>query len=957
MILLIRIMEAEAATTTTTSLQPSEQPSEQPATDAPLQEAQDLTVLLTTLLLYLPAFVMIIILFSYVRRRYPVVYNVRNTVGQLHNPLAETTYGYIDWTWKIMAIPEEALLEHCGMDAVCLLRILRLGYRLSCAGVLCSIALIPLYFAAPPDVYNVNATANTWASTTTANVPDESSRYTATVLAAYVIFGYTMYLVLSEFQWFTVTRETFLTAKVARSYTVYISGIPAQYRSNAALAGFFRRVISEDAVYAAAVVLHIPKLTAATNRRATLQRQLERAHALKDMGLVEEPMLTNLKPTISAEIIERIPAIDYYKQQLEKVEEVIRNLRTLIEARQQASNAALDVSSSQRRRQDHASSSVFAASLAVGTVTCCVDSEIQGEENAAAMKSQTKLSSEADTRELQEGSRHVDRRSDFSSGFRTSTCCTGIEDEEEEHSATILPDDAGSEHLSAEGPELATDSEHPSEAHERGMVDIVLKVASAVGLGGGDEGKPLDVGFVTFTKLSAVTVALQVIHSKVPFEMDVVEAPSPEEVLWSNVGLKQQSLQVGKLLAFSITTALCIFWTVPVTFLVSLTEVNALKANLTFLQDWLEDAPWLEGVLNQIAPLLLTFLNTVILPLFLRRTSTLEGVLGESHLEASLFTKLAAFNVSTNTLLDFQFPLFLWWRHHLHHYPALFHRALCLCLQIFQTFIVASLTGSITSALSSVDQASDIFQYLASTLPAQAVFFMQLIFIGTVIGLGCELLRTTALIQAVFRNRLGPRLTENDKSSPFLGLRPLCNPRNFLHAQVLASASLYFMILFTFATLTPLISYVLLLSFVALEIGCRHQCIYIYPPKPDSGGRLWMIFVTIALICMIVAELTLLSLMALTEARTQLAMMIPLVVVTILFVVYIRQKHFRVARNLSSETGVEVDARNNLHDCAERFDFLKDKYLQPALLGIEEDHTDSISYQERNLGRVETIGE
>lgn len=247
---------------------------------------------------------------------------------------------------------------------------------------------------------------------------------------------------------------------------------------------------------------------------------------------------------------------------------------------------------------------------------------------------------------------------------------------------------------------------------------------------------------------------------------------------------------------------------------------------------------------------------------------------------------------------------------------------------------MASVTGSITSKLSRLDEFGDILRYLARTLPPQAVFFIQLIMISTTIGLGTEMLRTTALIQSTLRKRVGPRATDRERGLPFLGLRPLCNPRNFLYAKVLANQSLFFMLLFTFVTLSPLICYVLLFSFSMFEIGYRHQFIHVYPPTPDSGGQMWITFLDILLISSVIAELLLFTVTSLADTNVAVFLMIPLIVATILFNVYVRQRHFSVLRNLSAETCVEVDDTRILEEPLNNessHDWLKDKYLQPAL--------------------------
>lgn len=625
---------------------------QQNSTDTGFNEAQSWEVLRTTLLLYLPTFVVVILLFCRIRQRHPRVYNVRHTVPRLRSPLAETTHGFVSWMWKVMAIPDDDLFEYCGMDAVCLFRILRLGLRLSGVGVFCSIFLIPVYVTASSE----ESDHDLWIKTTATNVPSGSQRFTATVLTVYIIMGYTMHLVLSEFQWLTLTRQKYLTNKIVRNYTVYVSGIPEQHRSNVALARFFRRVISEDSVVSASVALNIPKLNAAVNRRENLQRQLERAQVLQqDANINNEPLTTSVTTDAGTTIMEAAPAIAHYQEQLKIVQQEIQNLRLSIAARQEEANVC-DKASSSWRPAEHASSSIVSSSLFVGSSNNNLVSSgvnkgntplaLDNKENAT-WTSEVKLYSdkkdmlfEGVTLGQHDGlPREGSSSSHLTTRRKTDTCTSG--DCEPPNAEEDCLDSLAADEVEAE-----TNRCFPNEIPSLGIIDIVSQGITAVGLGGDDEGKPFDAGFVTFTRLSAVTVALQVVHSTTPFQMQVEDAPSPEEVLWSNVGVAHHALQLGKLLAFSITATLCIFWTVPVTFLVSLTEVNALKTSMPFLQDWLVAAPWLEGLLNQVSPMLLSFLDSVVLPLILREVSKFEGVLGLSHLEASLFFKLAAFRVS-----------------------------------------------------------------------------------------------------------------------------------------------------------------------------------------------------------------------------------------------------------------------------------------------------------------------
>jgi len=218
------------------------------------------------------------------------------------------------------------------------------------------------------------------------------------------------------------------------------------------------------------------------------------------------------------------------------------------------------------------------------------------------------------------------------------------------------------------------------------------------------------------------------------------------------------------------------------------------------------------------------------------------------------------------------------------------------------------------------------------------------VLIGTVIGVGTELLRTTALIQATIRKVLGPNLTKEEKATPWIGLRPLCSPRFFLMAQVLAKMSLFFMILLTFAFLAPLTSCVMAFSFLVSEIGYRHQLIFVYPIL-DSGGQLWLQFIAILLVCIIFAEGIITTYLAISKARAQSYAMAPLLVVTALFEIYLFQRHFRVARRLSSEDCVGFDIRNDLDDSTAAELFGK-PYMQPSLVAALSIEADNTTYDE-----------
>ena len=228
-------------------------------------------------------------------------------------------------------------------------------------------------------------------------------------------------------------------------------------------------------------------------------------------------------------------------------------------------------------------------------------------------------------------------------------------------------------------------------------------VSSAAGqainlMGGEEDGEIYSAGFVVFKKLSTVAAALQMTHYESPFAMEVLEAPDPDDILWQNVGRQHKDLQLGQLFSQAATVAACLLWTIPVTFVSSLSSVEALRDQIGWIDSMLTAAPFLVPVMELLAPQLLVILNAL-LPIFLEKFAELEGPISGAMVEASLFVKLSAF-------------------------------------MIIQTFFVSALSGAVLQELTDIiDDPLSVVDLLASSLPIQATFFMQL---SVVMSVSCS---------------------------------------------------------------------------------------------------------------------------------------------------------------------------------------------------------------------------
>jgi hypothetical protein len=308
----------------------------------------------------------------------------------------------------------------------------------------------------------------------------------------------------------------------------------------------------------------------------------------------------------------------------------------------------------------------------------------------------------------------------------------------------------------------------------------------------------------------------------------------------------------------------------------------------------IENHPWLGQALSILAPLMLIGLNAV-LPQILRQFARVEGHIASSVLEASLFVKMSAF-------------------------------------MIIQTFFVSAISGGVYNQLAAIlEDPASLIDLLATSLPLQGTYFTQILLVSTFLGLGLELLRVYPLGTAFVRGRIGPNLTEKERNKTLHHfVRPLSDPFEFQHAEVFANVILYFMVIFVYAVISPIINFFMAFCFMLMASAYRYQFIHNYSATPDSGGKLWLSFIGISLTCMLIAQATLIGLLALKKAKYATPCMVPLMILTIGFNLFLRGKHFYVTKHLPSRECLHLDRKNYARGLGTSF--LHNRYIQSSLL-------------------------
>jgi len=627
----------------------------------------------------------------------------------------------------------------------------------------------------------------------------------------YFIFSLFACFQARDLEWYQEHRRKFLSKKEASNYSIYMSGLPVEYRSDGAVKQHF---VEQNAhVFEARVALQIPNLEKHAMMRQSVVDKLEHAINVQYVKGVTPKHRTKM---CGGKMVMSIP--EYNKELVE------------------------------------------------------LNSKISSEIDNITYVHQTR---DGEDPTLKEAEREP-----------------SVKDEDEVKA---------SEHVDGKKQSVAA-----------GFVSSIKSLVYS------EDGSARNAAFISFSDLTSTNLALQACHHHKPWVCEVQPAPKPEQVEWKNVGTSNKSKQIGELLSLALTVILCLFWTIPVGFVASLSNVESLTELLPFLKPVVENNPWFGQLLAQLAPLILVGFISM-LPYILLAFVGLEKSICLASLQSpSLFNKVAWFT-------------------------------------IIQTFFVSTLSGSVTSELQKISEnPSYAVELMAKALPSQASYFIQVILVQNFLGLGTELLRVSPVAQAVIRHyaakMTGYDLTEKEMNTTIMGLRVFSDPLEYYFGSKLGGETiLIFMVLFVYGTMSPITCYFTLLVFFILAMGFRNQFIYIYPIANDSGGTLFTCFIKTIIVCMIIAQVILIGVVGLKQSPIATALLIPLLISTFLFQWYLNKRHYAVTRCLPLEDCSKIDRENEREGMI--LDFLKEAYLQPAIktkFAFPENHDKIIETGETN---------
>lgn len=179
------------------------------------------SVIVHTFRVYGSIYAISMFLFTILNWKFPRLFNIRSwSPVQGCKLAAQTTYeNCISWFWEVFAVEDSQLHEYCGMDAVCFVRALRFGRNVVLMGCLNAVWLIPLYYKTydeedgaeemsmgEEEDLMISTPTDFFRRVTISNLPSSSKRYIGTLVATYINFLFTMYLIMQEVRLSFVSR-------------------------------------------------------------------------------------------------------------------------------------------------------------------------------------------------------------------------------------------------------------------------------------------------------------------------------------------------------------------------------------------------------------------------------------------------------------------------------------------------------------------------------------------------------------------------------------------------------------------------------------------------------------------------------------------------------------------------------------------------------------------------------
>ncbi|XP_047963520.1 CSC1-like protein RXW8 [Salvia hispanica] len=378
-----------------------------------------------------------------------------------------------------------------------------------------------------------------------------------------------------------------------------------------------------------------------------------------------------------------------------------------------------------------------------------------------------------------------------------------------------------------------------------------------------DDSDECGAALVFFRTRYAALVASEALQTQNPMAWVTNAAPEPRDMFWANLCVSYQSLWIRKIIVVFASFFFVTFFLVPVVFTQSLVHLDKLTRFLPFLE---------KAVGRVVLEQLVTgYLPSVILTLFLYMVppvmyvfSTLEGVISRSERKRSACIKVVYFVI---------------WN------------------VFFANILTEAAIVHYQISILKLGDYKNIPALLAKAVPSTATFFMTYCLTSGWASLACELIQVVPLLTNVISRYI--LKTNGDTSTP--------TPFSFPYHTEVPRVLLFGLLGITCCTLAPLILPFVLVYFVLAFLVYRNQILNVYVMKYDSGGQYWPIVHNTAIFSLVLMQVIALGVFGIKDAPGPSTFTFPLIVLTLLFNQFCRQRFLPVFFRTPAKSVIEMD--------------------------------------------------
>jgi len=392
----------------------------------------------------------------------------------------------------------------------------------------------------------------------------------------------------------------------------------------------------------------------------------------------------------------------------------------------------------------------------------------------------------------------------------------------------------------------------------------LMEARAAIGrLAAGSQSRTEPAAFVTFkTRRSAVLAASALVHHDVS-AWQVQAAPGPGEVIWPSLKLRAWERAARSVAGWGVLAAFSLLFLIPVVALQSLLQLPelakrpALARFVTF--------PLVESVVQCILPALVLNLLIAGVPLLLARLARAAGAVSLSAVDWAVAQQYFVFLAVT-------------------------------------VFAGSFISGSVLNQIALwVRRPSAALNILGASAPMTSQYFLSFIVFMALAAAPFALLRLPAL--ALFSLKTATAGTERAKARLWQDQFQAYGPR-------LPRLSLVLLLGVTFTPINPIVPPACLLYFLMVSLTEKYNLLYVQRERFQSGGLAWPLAQRQVTASLLVAQVTLVFILAVKGAPWAAALVVPLIPATLLFRSAARALVDQPFSVLSLRAAVDLDAND-----------------------------------------------